>query len=115
MLDGEFTRGTTPTHIYWLPEGMYMTDIDDISIAYRQKNKTILVKHLKDCHFFKELDGNTSFALVLSQEDTLLFNPQIKTVEVQLKAKTIGSDVIPIGEHRFRLKDCYDTEVFDLS
>lgn len=114
MLDGEFTRGTTPTHIYRLPENLYMEDIADISIAYRQKNKTVLIKYLADCHFFKELDNRTQLALVLSQEDTLLFDPNIKIVEVQLKAKTVGSDVIPIGEHRFRLKDCYDTKVFDL-
>ena len=40
MLDGEFTRGTTPTHIFNLPDGLFMKDIEDISIAYRQKNKT---------------------------------------------------------------------------
>ena len=114
MLDGEFTRGTTPTHIFNLPDGLFMKDIEDISIAYRQKNKTVLIKHLKDCHFLPGFDSNTQFALVLSQEDTLLFDPYIKRVEVQLKAETIGSDVIPIGEYSFRLNDCYDTNPFDL-
>lgn len=115
MLNGEFTRGTTPTHIFCLPDGLFMEDIADVSIAYRQKKNTILVKHLKDCHFLPGFDSTKEFALVLSQEDTLLFNPNIPTVEVQVKAKTVGSDVIPIEEIRFRLKDCYDTEVFDLT
>lgn len=114
MLNGEFMRGTTPTHLFCLPDNLFMKDIDDISIAYRQKNDTVLIKHLADCHFLPELDSQTQFALVLSQEDTLLFNPYIKVVEVQLKAKTIGSDVIPIGDYRFRLKDCYDITPFDL-
>ena len=114
MLHGEFTRGTTPTHIFCLPEPLFMNDIADISIAYRQRKKTVLIKHLKDCHFLPELDSTKQFAIVLSQEDTLLFDPDITIVEVQLKAKTTGSDVIPIGEYRFRLKDCYDPEIFDL-
>lgn len=115
MLDGEFTRGTTPTHIFYLPDGIEFSDIADISIAYRQKKKTVITKHLKDCHFLPELDSTKEFALILSQEDTLLFNPNIPTVEVQLKALTVGSDVIPIDEYRFRLKDCYDPNVFDLT
>lgn len=114
MLHGEFTRGTTPTHIFYLPDGIELSDIEDVSIAYRQKKNTVLVKHLKDCHFLPELDSKKEFALVLSQEDTLLFNPNIPIVEVQLKAKTVGSDVIPLEEIRFRLRDCFDTEIFDL-
>lgn len=114
MLHGEFTRGTTPTHVFCLPEVLFMNDIADISIAYRQKRKTVLIKHLKDCHFLPEFDSTKQFAIVLSQEDTLMFDPNISIVEVQLKAKTIGSDVIPIGEYRFRLNDCFDPKIFDL-
>lgn len=115
MLNGEFTRGTTPTLIFCLPDGLVMADIADISIAFRQKRKTVLIKHLSDCHFLPGFDDTKEFALILSQEDTLLFNPNIRVVEVQLKAKTVGSDVVPVGEYRFRLKDCFDTEIFDLS
>jgi hypothetical protein len=57
MLHGEFTRGTTPTHIFCLPEPLFINDISDVSIAYRQKRKTVLIKHLEDCHFLPELDS----------------------------------------------------------
>lgn len=114
MLNGEFTRGTTPTHIFSLPCGVNMSDIVNISIAYRQKSRTVLIKKIADCFLLPELDPNKCFAVVLSQEETLLFNPKIPIVSVQLKGQTTGSDVIPLGEYRFRLKDCFDEEIFDL-
>lgn len=82
MLNGEFTRGTTPTHIFTLPGDLTFADIVDISIAYRQKHNTVLIKHLKDCYTLPELDSTKEFVLILSQEDTLLFNPNIPIVEV---------------------------------
>ncbi len=115
MLHGEFSRRSTPTHIFTLPDELTMKDIVDVSIAYRQKNNTVLIKHLEDCHFFPQLDPEKTVAVVLSQEETLLFNPNIKIVEVQFTVATTGSDVIPISEYRFRLKDSFDQGVFDLS
>jgi hypothetical protein len=43
-----------------------------------------------------------------------MFNPKIKIVEVQIKAETIGSDVIVVGEYRLRLDDAFDTNEFNL-
>jgi hypothetical protein len=43
-----------------------------------------------------------------------MFNPKIKIVEVQIKAETVGSDVMVIGEYRLRLNDSFDTNEFDL-
>jgi hypothetical protein len=43
-----------------------------------------------------------------------MFNPRIKTVEVQIKAETVGSDVMVIGEYRLRLNDSFDTNEFSL-
>jgi hypothetical protein len=43
-----------------------------------------------------------------------MFNPKIKIVEVQIKAETIGSDVMVIGEYRLRLDDSFDTNEFGL-
>lgn len=118
MLDGVFTRGTTPTHIYSLPEGLLVDDIKDVSIAYRQKNKTVLIKRLADCFYGDKclpgLDPGTDYAVVLSQEDTLLFNPKIQVVEVEFKVLTTGSDVIPINTYRLRLEDTFTNDIFDL-
>lgn len=118
MLDGVFTRGTTPTHIYSLPEGLTIDDIKDVSIAYRQKNRTVLIKRLADCFYgdscLPGLAKSRDYALVLSQEDTLLFNPKIQVVEVEFKVLTTGSDVIPINNYRLRIEDTFNEDVFDL-
>ena len=118
MLDGVFTRGTTPTHIYTLPEGLTIEDIKDVSIAYRQKNRTVLIKRLADCFYgstcLPGLETTRDYAVVLSQEDTLLFNPKIQVVEVEFKVLTTGSDVIPVDNYRLRLNDTFNEELFDL-
>lgn len=114
MVHGVFTRGTTPTQIFTLPDDLTMKDIRDIVIAYRQKGKTILVKHLEDCYFLTDLDSEKDIAVVLSQQETLLFNPHYKIVEVEFKVATVGSDVIPVASYRLRVEDGDET-VLDLS
>lgn len=114
MVHGVFTRGTTPTQIFTLPNELFMRDIRDVSIAYKQRNKTILVKHLEDCHFLTDLDNEKDIVVVLSQEETLLFNPYYKIVEVEFKVSTVGSDVIPIATYRLRV-EAGDETVLDLS
>ena len=114
MLDGVFARGTTPTQIFPFPGDLTISDFLDFTITYRQKGKNILIKGKEDVSDIAELDSNRNIIIVLSQEETLMFNPNIKTVEVQVKGKTTGSDVIIIGDYRFRLEDCYDESEFDL-
>ena len=114
MVHGVFTRGTTPTQIFTLPSELSMRDIRDIAIAYRQRGKTILVKHLEDCHFLTDLDDEKDIVVVLSQEETLLFNPRYKIAEVEFKVSTVGSDVIPIATYKLRVEDGDET-VLDLS
>ncbi len=114
MLDGAFTRGTTPTHIFPIPAPMTAADLADFTIVYRQKNKNILIKYPEDTCQLDDVDNEHNLTVILSQADTLMFNPRIKTVEVQIKAETIGSDVLIIGEYRLRLEDSFDTNEFDL-
>lgn len=114
MLDGAFTRGTTPTHIFPIPAPLTAADLADFTIVYRQKNKNILIKCPSDISFLQDVDNEHNLTVILSQADTLMFNPKIKTVEVQIKAETVGSDVIIIGEYRLRLNDSFDTNEFDL-
>lgn len=114
MLDGAFTRGTTPTHIFPIPCPLSARDLADFTIVYRQKNKNILTKYPEDTCQLRDIDNEHNITVILSQADTLMFNPKIKIVEVQIKAETIGSDVMVIGEYRLRLDDSFDTNEFGL-
>ena len=115
MLDGVFARGTTPTHIFPLPGTLTMADLIDFTVSYKQKRKPpTIVKHKKDACQIDEIDKNKYIVIVLSQSDTLKFVPEQNIVEVQVKGMTTGSDVIMIGDYRFRLEDCYDESEFDL-
>ena len=44
-----------------------------------------------------------------------MFDPRINIVEVQIKVRTVGSDVFTLGPYRLRLEDTFDTNEFDLS
>lgn len=114
MLDDVFFRGTTPTQIFPIPEPLTMNDLKDFTITYRQKNKNILIKHMEDTCRIEDIDPNTNIVIVLSQADTLMFNPKVKIVEVQIKGLSTGSDVFILGNYRFRLEDSFDANEFDL-
>lgn len=114
MLDGVFARGTTPTHVFPIPEGLAMSDFIDLSVDYRQKGKLILSKTKEDTHEIYDLDYEHNVIVVLSQAETLMFDPNTKVVEVQIKVHTTGNDVFIIGEYRFRLEDIYNTKQFNL-
>ena len=114
MLDGVFARGTTPTQIFPIPGELTKSDFLDFTISYRQKGKTILIKRKEDSHDITDLDSEKNIIVVLSQTETLMFNPNIKIVEVQVRGATTGHDVIPLGDYRLRLEDAFDEGEFDL-
>lgn len=111
MLDGAFTRGTTPTHVFPVPDYARMSDIEELTITYRQKCGTILTKTKEDLVELAGLDLDTNIAVVLTQEETLLFDPRFGLVEVQIKAKSRSNDVFTWGNYRLRLDDVFDTEI----
>lgn len=115
MIDGVFARGTTPTQVFPIPGDLTMSDFEDLTVTYRQKRRTVLIKRKEDASNILDLDTRKNVVLVLSQADTLLFDPNIEVVEVQIKVKTTGNDVFIIGQYRFRLIDIFDTEEFDLT
>ena len=114
MLDGVFARGTTPTQIFPIPGSLTKSDFLDFTISYRQKGKTILIKRKEDSYDIPEVDSEKNIIVVLSQAETLMFNPNIEVVEVQVRGATIGHDVIPMGEYRLRLEDSFNESQFDL-
>lgn len=113
MLDGVFARGTTPTQIFPIPGELIKSDLLDFTISYRQKHNTILIKRKEDSYDIPEIDSEKNIIVVLSQAETLMFNPNIKVVEVQIRGATKGHDVVPLGEYRLRLDDAFDEGEFD--
>lgn len=73
-------RGTTPTHIFTLPYDL--GEISALSIAYEQGGNIILEKSMEDVL----VNGNT-ISVVLSQEETLLFDSNM-TASVQIRVRT---------------------------
>ena len=114
MLDGVFARGTTPTQIFPIPGGLVKSDFLDFTIAYRQKGKLVLLKRKDDTYDIPEMDNEKNIIVVLSQAETLMFNPNIKIVEVQVRGATTGHNVVPIGDYRLRLEDAFNEDEFDL-
>ena len=114
MLDGVFALGTTPTQIFPIPGCLTRSDFLDFTISYRQKGKTVLIKRKKDSYDIPEVDSEKNIIVVLSQAETLMFNPNIEIVEVQVRGATTGHDVIPMGDYRLRLEDAFDESEFDL-
>ena len=110
MLDGVFARGTTPTQIFGLSECITMPDIENFTITYSQKSKVVLVKRKEDTFELNGIDNSKNIVVQLSQSETLMFNPKIKMVEVQIKGKALSGEVFIIGEYKFRLNDCLDEE-----
>lgn len=113
MLDGVFARGTTPTQIFPIPGELTKSDFLDFTISYRQKGKTLLIKRKEDSYDTPGVDSEKNIIVVLSQTETLMFNPNIKIVEVQVRGATTDHDVIALGDYRLRLDDAFDEGEFD--
>ena len=79
-------RGTTPTHNFKVP--FDTTNITRLSISYAQDDVVVLEKELRDCEI---TEGNISVRL--TEEDTLTFDSDKKTVDVQLLVG-FGKEVI---------------------
>ena len=77
-------RGTTPTHIFVLPEEMKETMFDALYITYQQRRKTVLEKTLDDV----QRDGAT-LTVRLTQAETLAFGRGCVTepVYIQIRLK----------------------------
>lgn len=110
MLDGAFTRGTTPTQIFELPQAVNMSDLKDFTITYRQRKNIVLIKRKEDTITLPEVNPERNIVITLSQLDTLEFDRRINKVEVQIKAISNNGDVFVMGNYKLRLEDCFDEE-----
>lgn len=102
MIDGIIMQGTTPEQIYELP--FPASDIEKVSITYRQKGVNVIVKGKEDCTF----EGN-QIKVSLTQEDTLSL--EVGIVLVQIKVKALG-EVTGSAEYRLSVREIFDKGVF---
>lgn len=96
-------RASTPTHEFTLPPWV-MDILEDVRICYKQKDKEILLKTLKDC----KVDGNT-LSVELTQEETNLFGNG--TTQVQMRVKTTNGKVTPTEIVNLAVINVLDDEV----
>jgi hypothetical protein len=106
MLDGIVTRGTTSTQVFKLPNNVKKSELKDFSVSFRQKNKTILTKGSND--IINASGSDEEIVVSLTPEETLLFNPKIEFVEVQIKGLSLLDKVFIIDNYKLRLEDCFD-------
>ena len=103
------TRGTTPTHVLSF-SGVDFEDLTTVYVTYAQKSKitdntykVILTKSNTDEELPVEIDvENSVLNVYLSQEDTLLFNENVKTAQIQVRAilnngTAIASSIVDIA------------------
>ena len=95
-------RGTTPTHIFTLPQGMQTSTFSDVYITYSQMGRVVTEKEKDDLTI-----AENEIRVTLTQEDTLQFLPG--KVEIQIRVKTVSgnafaSDIVVTSAQKI-LKD----------
>lgn len=96
-------RGSTPTHNFKL--SLDTAILSKIKIIYAQDDKKLFEKNLSDC----TLDGNT-VSVKLTQEDTFMFDWK-KRVQIQIRALTLGGEVVQSSIKFSTVGKCLDDEV----
>lgn len=95
--------GTTPTHTFTLPIDTNI--LSKVRVNYSQNGKIIINKTEADCG----LQGN-NVTVKLSQDDTFKISEN-SLVEIQIRVKTLGGDVIKSIPERVMPGICLDDEV----
>jgi hypothetical protein len=97
-------RGTTPTHTFAIP--FDVSNIECLQIIYAQNGEAIVIKEKDDC----TLSGQT-ISVKLKQEDTLSFMCQKKHVQIQIRIKTHGGEVLASPIESVDVDKCLYDEV----
>ena len=83
-------RGTTPTHIFLLPEDLDPGSFSEMYITYAQLGSVVTEKERNDMTIIGH-----EVRVTLSQEETLRLLPG--TVEIQMRVKTVSGSVFASG------------------
>jgi hypothetical protein len=88
---GAVYQATTPTHTFNLP--FFAETISKLVLTYKQKGKVILEKNESDVTLSEK-----KITLVLTQEETNLFEPDIAFVQLRCKVgdKVMASNLVKI-------------------
>jgi hypothetical protein len=95
--------GTTPTHTFEIDD--LPSNITNVRITYKQKNKIIIQKEKEDC----EIQPGT-ISVTLTQEDTLKFTNN-EFVKIQLRAVTDTGEALSHDPIIKTVGECLDNEV----
>lgn len=103
------TRGTTPTQVLSF-SGVDFTELQTVYVTYAQKSKitdntyqVVLTKSNSDEELPVVIDTeNNVLNVYLSQADTLLFNENVKTAQIQVRAilkngTAIASSIVDVA------------------
>lgn len=96
-------RGSTPKHIFNLP--IDTNNLSKIKIIYAQDDVILFTKEKDVC----TCDGRV-VSVRLTQEETFLFDCK-KAVQIQIRAVTVGGDVLPSKIKLVSVGKCLDNEV----
>ncbi len=93
-------RGTTPTHVFELPEELVGIPFTALWITYSQDGVTILEKSIEEC----KQDGQYVY-ITLTQDETLLFSMDAFLTEAQVRIKTKNGESITSNRVRLNIED----------
>ena len=82
-------RGTTPTHVFTLPDDVPLQDFTTMYMTYSQNGKVVVEKTQTD--FTVDTEGH-KIRLKFTQADSLRFQPG--AVQIQLRAKTAQGNAV---------------------
>lgn len=97
-------RGTTPTHVFELPEDL-VGMIKALRIIYKQGGNIVLKKEAEDV----EING-AEVSYRLTQEEALSFQDNI-AVRIQLRIRTLGDDLVSHKPVTVDVEELLDDEV----
>lgn len=100
-------RGTTPTIIYTFPSDLSVGEVVSARLSLCQGRRMIADRGLDSMEIGAY--GNT-LSIKLSQEESLSLSAN-RTVDVQLKVKLIGGDVLATPVREVRVQEILSEEV----
>lgn len=99
-------RYTTPKHIYKMPFDTSV--IAKVRIIYAQNEVIILTKEASDC----KIEADT-VTVILSQEETALFDCKKQFTEIQMHILTTGGQSLVSKPLKVSVEKCLDEGVLE--
>ncbi len=99
--------GSTPKHIFIVPNDIDITNYREIQIVYSQAGKKIIIKN----SLFNEIEvSNNNLIVSLSQEDTFKVNPN-RDIKIQVRIMLADGEVIASNHITVSALKCLDSRI----